>query len=159
VSVLSLRFREQAARLNILYKPELDTSFWAKMSTVVKDELPDEWGRAVKNRLDTSDPETLWDILGIDAVISLEDAKGESSSIGVALHDQEYKAYKILNQAKSPKYSRIRRFLNIQRYWIFLLDERNFPSEDAWIDILYGEIDLPLERTDCKIIGMDAAEE
>lgn len=153
MSVLSLRFREQAIGLNILYKPELNSSFWAKMTSVIKDELSEAWKQAVNNRLDTSDPETLWDLLGIDAVLSLEDATGQNNYVGVALHDQEHKAYKMLTQAKSPKYSKIRRFLNIKRYWVFLLDEKSLITPEEWIDILYSEIDLPsTEREDCKLI-------
>ncbi len=156
MSVLSLRFREQAIGLKILYKPELDTSFWEKMTGVIKKELSQDWMQAVNNRLDTNDPETLWDLLGIDAVISLEDAEGESIHVGVTLHDQEHKAYKILTQAKSPKYSRIRQFLNIKRYWVFLLEVRTFPTPEEWIDLLYAEIDLPTtERDDCKLIYVE----
>jgi hypothetical protein len=155
VSVLSLRFREQAGRLNILYKPELKASFWEKMSNVIREELAEEWMRAVKSRLDTSDPETLWDLLGIDTLICLEDAKGDTNYIAVNLSDQEHRAYKTLTQAKSPRQSKIRRFLNIQRYWVFLLPERSFPTEEDWIDILYGEIDLPIEKGDCKMIHVE----
>ena len=155
MSVLSLRFREQAGRLNILYKPELQPSFWTKMTNVIREELADEWMRAVKSRLDTSDPETLWDLLGIDTLIALEDAKGNNNYIAVALFDQEHKAYKTLTQAKNHKHSKIRRVLNIQRYWVFLLQERSFPTEEDWIDILYGEIDLPVDRGDCKMIHVE----
>ncbi|WP_017292876.1 hypothetical protein [Geminocystis herdmanii] len=149
---LSLRFRSIASQLRVL-------NFHAKDLTeehllkVIKQLYPKKFDRAVKMRLDLTDSFTLWEILGIDAVILLENNEGKSIRVGVSLSDKEKNARNLVFSLKSQEGSLLREALNIQQYWVFLVKWKDFPqTPEEWIDILYREIDELPSYSGCRLI-------
>lgn len=151
MSLLGLRFRTVASRLNLLNYHHRDLAF-EKVSTLVATHLPHRLEQAIGKGNDTEDPYTIWELIYLDAVIELEDCRGKFTRVGVSLQSREDKAYRILTSARKPAINLVRKNLKIYRYWVFCVDLKHFPSDVEWIDILYKEIDLPNQHGDCQLI-------
>jgi hypothetical protein len=149
--LVSLRFQSVAARLQILCTKNSDLSF-ENLLSVVQQHLPQRLEEVLANGGDPHDPYTLWDALLIDAVLAIEDRQGRVTCVGVSLHSQEWMAYRTLSWAQKPTVSKARKALKLYRYWIFLVEEKHFPTDGEWVDILYLEIDQPTNKVGCKLI-------
>jgi hypothetical protein len=103
--------------------------------------------------LDLTDSFTLWEILGIDGVILLENKEGKSIRVGVSLSDKEKNARNLVFSLKNQQGSLLREALNIQQYWVFLVKWKDFPqTSEEWVDILYREIDELPSYSGCRLI-------
>ncbi|MGI0481691.1 hypothetical protein ACN4EE_12975 [Geminocystis sp. CENA526] len=149
---LRLRFRAIASQLRVLNFNAKDLTE-EYLLTVIKQLYPKKFDRAVKMRSDLTDSATLWEILGIDAVILLEDNEGKSIRVGVSLLDKEKNARNLVFSLKSQEGSLLREALNIEQYWVFLVKWKDFPqTKEEWIDILYREIDESPNYSSCRLI-------
>jgi len=148
---LSLRFQSVASKLRILNfnAKDLNEEY---LFQVIKQYLPKELDKAIQKRCDLTDSATLWEILGIDGVILLENQEGNLIRVGVSLVDNENKARNLLYDTKRKEGVLIRQALNISQYWIFLVKWKDFPEKEEWIDILYDEIDNSANPSDCRLI-------
>lgn len=151
---LRLRFLDVTSKLQVLNlnAEDLKEEYLLK---VIKKLYPKRFDRAIKMRLDLSDSFTLWEILGIDVVILLEDNNGKPIRVGVSLFEQEKKARNLLFSLKRQEGSLLRKALNIEQYWVFLVKWKDFPStQEEWIDILYREIDELPSYSRCRLITL-----
>lgn len=153
MSLLSLQFRHVASQLKVLHKshPDLDLD---NLKKVIQDSLPKQWAKVERSRQDQEDPFTYWDLLHIEAVLDLEDIRGNFTRVGASFHTKEHQAYSMLATAQKPSYTQVRKNLKIYRYWVFLIEGKYFPSSSEWADILYREIDLPTNQVGCKLIHL-----
>ena len=88
-------------------------------------------------------------------MIGLENLKGELIRVGVALRLRGHQAYRIYSQVQKPNYQNILQQLKIDRFWIFVIcDRKYYPSREEWIDLLYEQIDLPVNACKCKLINL-----
>jgi len=151
MSLLGLRFRTVASRLNLLNYHHPDLAF-EKVSALVITHLTNRWEKAIASGQDPDDPYTVWELLYLDAVINLEDCQGKFTRVGVSLVGEENKAYRILKQAQKPAFNKVRKSLKIYRYWVFCVEPKYFPNDGEWVDILYSEIDKPSNNGGCQLI-------
>ena len=151
MSLLGLRFRTVASRLNLLNYHHPDLAF-EKVSALVITHLRNRWEKAITHRQDPDDPYTVWELLHLDAVINLENWQGKFTRVGVSLVAEENKAYPILKQAQKPAFNKVRKSLKIYRYWVFCVEPKYFPNDGEWVDILYSEIDKPSKGSGCQLI-------
>ncbi|WP_236612534.1 hypothetical protein [Picosynechococcus sp. NKBG15041c] len=149
MSLLNLQFRATASRLQVLDNSHPDLAF-SKVNALVQTHLSRELEKVIAHRQDPEDPHTLWELLKIDAVLRLENQMGENIRVGVYLVPNEFQAYKALQTANQAAYFQVRRQLGIQTYWVLCLDPKHFPSQNQWIDFLYGEIDR--QQKGCRLI-------
>ncbi|MGI0481397.1 hypothetical protein ACN4EE_11465 [Geminocystis sp. CENA526] len=149
---LRLRFRTIASELRVLNFNAKDLTE-KRLLKVAKQVYPERVDRALLMRSDLTDNITLWEILGIDAVILLENQKGELIRVGVSLMDKEKTARNHLFSMKKQEGCLLREALGIQQYWVFLVQWKNFPkTKEEWVDILYGEIDREPPFSGCRLI-------
>ena len=151
MSILGLRFRSAASRLQVLHYHHPDLAF-EKVSDLVITHLTTRWHKAIANRQDPDDPYTIWQLLYLDALVNLEDWQGNFTRVGVALVTEENQAYHIFKQAQKPAFNTVRKSLKIYRFWVFCVEPKYFPSDGKWVDILYSEIDKPSRGSGCKLI-------
>lgn len=151
MSILGLRFRTVASRLNLLNYHHPDLAF-EKVSILVATHLPNRLEQALSRGNDPEDPYTIWELLYLDAVIELEDWQGKITRVGVSFQEKEGKAYHILKQAQKPTLTLVRKSLRIYRYWVFCVEPKYFPNDGEWVDILYSEIDKPSNNGGCQLI-------
>ena len=109
---------------------------------------------AVASGVDFNDPKSVWELLGIDAIIRLENNRGESIRVAIALRSSENKAFSVYSVAKSSAMATVRQLLDIGQYWVICVSNKHFPSKEEWIDILYSQIDLPVEEHNCQLIKL-----
>ncbi|HHP7231931.1 MAG TPA: hypothetical protein ACFCUY_13870 [Xenococcaceae cyanobacterium] len=151
MSILGLRFRTAASRLQLLDYHHPDLAF-ERVLALVATHLTSRWEKAIARGKDPNDPYTVWELLYLDAVINLEDCQGKFTRVGVSLVTEENKAYCILKQAQKPAFNQVRKSIKIYRYWIFCVEPKYFPSDGEWIDILYSEIDKPNRESGCQLL-------
>lgn len=153
MSLLPLRFRSIASRLGIsdLAAPDLRLE---KITPIVSSHLSKPFERTFATGLDINDPDTIWDLLDLDAVIRLEDKSGQSSRVGISLRSHEGKAYQAYSQGQKQALTEIRSSLKILRYWVFCLAPKHFPTDEEWIDLLYAQIDQPANSVGCQLIPL-----
>ena len=151
MSLLGLRFRTVASRLQLLEYQHPDLAF-EHVSDVVATQLSNRWEKAIAHRQDPEDPYTVWELLYLDAVVNLEDCQGKFTRVGVSVVTKENKAYRILKQAQKPAFNKVRKSLKIYRYWVFCVEPKHFPSDGEWVDILYSEIDRLNSASGCQLI-------
>ncbi|MBF2057908.1 MAG: hypothetical protein IGQ45_12000 [Cyanobacterium sp. T60_A2020_053] len=149
--VLRVKFKATAHRLGVL---DLSSKEFTpqRLRALVSEYLPKKLDWAMSQRQDLDDLATLWEILGIDAVIRLENEAGENIRVGVSLLDNENKAQNLIYDLKGQVRTSLRHELGIEQYWVFVLRAKNYPSDEDWIDILYGEIDQPPTASGCRLI-------
>ena len=153
MSLLSLRFRNIAAQSKISDMAAQDIQ-WEQIVPLVATYLTKHFLNAIANRVELNDLISIWNLLGIDSVIRLENKHGESIRVAVALRTRNNKAYFVYRMAQSSALTKIRHLLNIERYWVFCVDEKLFPDRDEWIDILYSQIDSEDYQTKCRLINL-----
>lgn len=148
---LRLRFQAVATRLKIseLTAEDLNRDHLLR---VAKKYLPKRVEWAIKKRYDLEDPFSLWEILSIDGIISLENQEGKSIRVAVSLVQDETKAHNLVYQGKAKSNVLLRQELKIEQYWVFVLKWKGFPEDEEWVDILYREIDEPPTSNGCRVI-------
>ena len=151
MSLLGLRFRTVASRLQLLEYQHPDLAF-ELVSNLVATQLTNRWEKAIARRRDLEDPYTVWELLYIDAVINIEDCQGKFIRVGISLVTEENRAYRILKQVQKPAFNKVRKSLKIYRYWMFYVEPKRFPTDGEWVDILYSEIDKLNRESGCKLI-------
>ena len=119
---------------------------------MVSSQLSNLWSRAIARRQDLEDPDTVWWLLHLDAVVNLEDCQGKFTRVGISFASQENQAYRILKQVQKPAFNKLYKSLKIYRCWVFCVELKNFPSDGEWVDILYSEIDKPKQKSSSIII-------
>ncbi|AFZ54252.1 hypothetical protein VKI21_08905 [Cyanobacterium aponinum UTEX 3222] len=148
---LRLRFQTVASKLKIsdLNAPDLNEEHLLEVATkYCQGKL--RWAKG--KRYDLSDYLILWEIIGIDNIITLENQEGQSLRVAITLRESESKAQSIFYDLKSKQRASIRQELNIDQHWVIAVKWKNFPEEDEWIDILYREIDDDSSSSDCRLI-------
>ena len=151
MSLLGLRFRTVASRLQLLEYHHRDLAF-ELVSNLVATQLTNRWDWAIAHRQDPEDPYTVWSLLYLDAVINLEDCQGKFTRVGISVVTEENKADRILKQAQKPAFNKVRKSLKIYRYWVFCVEPKHFPGDGEWVDILYSEIDKPNSEGSSRLI-------
>ena len=155
MSLLSLRFRSLANTLNISDFTASDLKL-EKVASVVKNSCDRQLEKATaRGEIDFNEPSDVWELIYIDSIIELENLEGELIRVGVALRSREHQAYRIYSQVQKPNYQNILQQLKIDRFWIFVVSDRKYyPSREEWIDLLYEQIDLPVNAYKCKLINL-----
>jgi hypothetical protein len=149
MSISGMRFRATVNRLQVscLHNQDLAVE---KVYPVIKEYLPKSLETLIKKGYDLDDPNTLWHLLGINAVVNLENINGKFTRVAVNFQESEGAAYTLLKKMRSPHLNQARKALKIYQYWLFVVDLKYFPTDEEWIDILYGEIDK--SASDCRLI-------
>lgn len=149
--MLGLRFQTLASQLNVLAfnAPDLNAEH---LLSVAKEFLPKRVAWAGKRRYDLTDIFVLWDVLNIDAVMELENEEGKLIRVGVSFVGNEDKGCDRVYDLKSRSGYGIRQALKLEQYWVFAVNWKYFPCQDEWIDILYREIDTPVNHSGCRLI-------
>jgi hypothetical protein len=153
MSLLPLHFRSIAAQIQISDMAAKDIK-WEKILPLLAIHLTQQFLNAIANRVDLNDIIAVWGLLGIDAIVRLENKDGESTRVAVALRNQNNKAYSVYRMAQQPAMVKIRHLLNIDRYWVFCVEEKLFPTKEQWIDLLYTQIDCSTNSSSCKLINL-----
>ncbi len=149
---LRLRFRAIASKIQVLDLTAGDLNNGKKLYSIAKEYLPKRLDFAISQRQDLEDLANLWEILGIDAVIAIENEEGKLVRVGISLLDNEGKAQNVFYDLKGKKRALVRQELGIEQYWVIVVKPKSFPDQEEWIDILYGEIDQPPGASDCRLI-------
>lgn len=148
---LGLRFRQVAANLNVLDFANSDYTSKNLLSLAIK-YCNRRLNFAQKKRYDLEDPYTLWEILNINAVIYLANIEGKFIRVGINLAEDERDIHNLIYQAKRKINRKLHQALNFDQYWIIKAKFSDFPENKDWIDLLYEEIDKPLENSSYKLI-------
>jgi len=148
---LRLRFRAIASKIQLLDLTADDLN-GKKLYSIAQEYLPKRLDYAVNQRQDLEDLANLWEILGIDAVIAIENEEGKLVRVGISLLDNEGKAQNVFYDLKSKKRTLVRQELGIEQYWVIVVKPKSFPDQEEWIDILYQEIDQPSTASGCRLI-------
>jgi hypothetical protein len=149
---LRLRFLGIASQLRVLdfSAPDLNSDY---LLSVAEKYLPKRVDWAKNKRYDLSDIYILWEVIGIDAVILLENQDGKLIRVGVSLTESEDKARNRIYDLKSKLWYSIRRALKIEQYWVLVVKFKDFPQKrEDWVDLLYREIDLEPTASSCRLI-------
>ena len=153
MSIIGLRFRSMAARISVLtlHHPDLAVE---KVQAVISGCLPEILDKARSRGVDLDDPYEVWELLSIDAVISLEDIQGQHHRVAISIVEREDRAYRLMKQRQTYLWKEVRVDLGIYCYWVFCIDAKHLPDDGEWIDILYHQIDLPRGWSDCRLINL-----
>ncbi|MGI0481098.1 hypothetical protein ACN4EE_09930 [Geminocystis sp. CENA526] len=152
--MLGLRFQTLASQLRVLAfnAPDLNVEH---LLFVAKQYLPKRFLWAKNKRHDLSDIFVLWDVLNIDAVMELENEEGKLIRVGVSLLENQHKGFDRIYELKSRNGYSIRKALKLEQYWVFAVKWKDFPKDQGeWIDILYREIDAPVNHSGCRLIAL-----
>ena len=153
MSVTTLRFRSMTTRLKVstLDNPSLCVE---RVQAVTSEHLTAKFNKAVQIGTDLDDPDSLWELLAIDGVISLEDIHGVHHRVGVSIVERENRAYRLMKRGETSPWKNVRRGLGIDRYWVFCVNLKHLPSDGEWVDILYQNIDRPHGWSDCRLVNL-----
>ena len=153
MSIIGLRFRSMATRINVLtlHHPDLAVE---KVQAVISGCLPEIVDKARSRGVDLDDPYEVWELLNIDAVISVEDIQGQHHRVAISIVEREDRAYRLMKQRQTYLWKEVRVDLSIYCHWVFCVDAKHLPDDGEWIDILYHQIDLPLGWSDCRLINL-----
>ncbi|MGY6531001.1 MAG: hypothetical protein ACXITR_13840 [Cyanobacterium sp.] len=150
--MLGLRFQTVASQLRVLAFNAPDLNAKHLLNTAQK-YLPNRVAWAMNKRHDFSDVSVLWDVLTIDAVIELENQDGKLIRVGISLLESEQKGCDRTYDLKSNRWYGIRKELKLEQYWVLVVKWKDFPQDKGeWIDILYREIDTPVDNSGCRLI-------
>jgi hypothetical protein len=154
MSIIGLRFRSMAARIKVLNlnHPDLEVE---KVQLVI--ELSRLTGIVEKARsrgVDLDDPYEVWELLGIDAVISLEDIQGQHHRVAISIVEREDRAYRLMKQRQTYSWKDVRVALGMHCHWVLCVNGKHLPDDGEWIDILYHQIDIPRGWSDCRLINL-----
>jgi hypothetical protein len=100
MSIIGLRFRSMAARIKVLNLNHPDLAV-EKVRLVISDRLTGIVDRARSSGIDLDDPYEVWELLSIDAVISLEDIQGQHHRVVISIVENEARAYRLMKQCQS----------------------------------------------------------
>lgn len=149
---LRLRFQSIASQLQVLdfVAPDLNAKY---LLNIAQKHLPKRVLLATNKRLDLNDIYVLWEILGIDAILLLEDKQGKMIRVAISLFESEEKARHCFYTLKSQQNYGIRKELNLEQHWLLVIQWKYFPQDKReWVDILYHEIDTPATASGCRVI-------
>lgn len=134
----TLRFRQLAQEAKISDFGAEDIR-WERLVLMMANNLTPYFLNALSFGTDLSNSIQVWNLLGVDSLIRLEDKKGNVFRVAIALRNSENKAYSILQKARKPQMSKMRSLLNIHYYWVLVASDRFFARED-WQDYLVGKL-------------------
>ncbi|MGY6528528.1 MAG: hypothetical protein ACXITR_01235 [Cyanobacterium sp.] len=150
--MLGLRFQTMASQLRVLAFKASDLNADYLLS-VAQEYLPRRVRWATNKRHDFSDVAVLWDVLNIDAVIELENEDGKLVRVGISLVESEQKGCDRIYDLKSRRWYGIREALKLEQYWVLAVKWKDFPKDNGeWVDILYSEIDTPVDNSGCRLV-------
>ncbi|MGI0481090.1 hypothetical protein ACN4EE_09885 [Geminocystis sp. CENA526] len=149
--MLNLRFQTLAQQLKVLAFDAKDLNPEHLLSVAEKF-VSKRLAWAKNKRYDLTDIFVLWETLNIDAVMELENAGGKLIRVGVSFVGNEDKGRDRVYDLKSRSGYGIRKALKLEQYWVFAVNFKHFPCQDEWIDILYREIDTPVNHSGCRLI-------
>ena len=153
MSIIGLRFRSMAARIKVLTLHHRDLRV-EKVGQVIRERLPEILDKARARGVDLDDPDEVWELLGIDAAISLEDIHGQHYRVAISIVEGENRAYRLMKQRQTCLWKEVRRALGIHCHWVFCVDAKHLPEDGEWIDLVYHQIDLPQGWSDCRLINL-----
>ena len=153
MSIIGLRFRSMAARIKVLTLHHRDLRV-EKVGQVIRSLLPEILEREQARGVDLDDPYAVWELLGIDAVISLEDIHGRHHRVAISIVEHEARAYRLMKQRQTYLWKEVRSALGIDCHWVFCVDAKHLPDDGEWIDLVYHQIDLPQGWSDCRLINL-----
>jgi hypothetical protein len=153
MSIIGLRFRGMAARIKVLTLHHRELAV-ERVVQVIGDRLPAILDRARSKGVDLDDPYAVWELLSIDAVISLEDVSGQHHRVAVSIVEREDRAYRLMKQRQTCSWKEVRGALGIHCHWVLYRDAKHLPDDGEWIDILYDRIDIPHGWSDCRLINL-----
>jgi hypothetical protein len=153
MSIIGLRFRSMAARIKVLSLNHPDLAV-EKVQLVISDRLTGIVDRARSSGIDLDDPYEVWELLSIDAVISLEDIQGQHHRVAISIVENEARAYRLMKQRQTYLWKDVRVALRMHCHWVFCVNAKHLPDDGEWIDILYHQIDIPRGWSDCRSINL-----
>jgi hypothetical protein len=121
MSIIGLRFRSMAARIKVLSLNHPDLAV-EKVRLAISDRLTEIVDRARSNGVDLDDPYEVWELLSIDAVISLEDIQGQHHRVAISIVENESRAYRLMKQRQTYSWKDLRVSLGIHCHWIFCVN-------------------------------------
>jgi hypothetical protein len=149
---LRLRIQSIASQLQVLDFVAHDLNA-EHLLAVAQKYLPKRVLLARNKGLDLNDIYVLWEILGIDATLLLEDKQGKMIRVAISLFEREEKARDHFYILKNQQNYCIRQELNIEQHWLFVVQWKYFPQDNGeWVDLLYHEIDTPATTSGCRLI-------
>jgi hypothetical protein len=153
MSIIGLRFRSMAARIKVLSLNHPDLAV-EKVQLVIGDRLTGIVDRARSSGIDLDDPYEVWELLSIDAVISLEDIQGQHHRVAISIVENEARAYRLMKQRQTYSWKDVRVTLGMHCHWVICVNAKHLPDDGEWIDILYHQIDTPRGWSDCRLINL-----
>jgi hypothetical protein len=153
MSIIGLRFRSMAARIKVLSLNHPDLAV-EKVRLVISDRLTGIVDKARSIGIDLDDPYEVWELLSIDAVISLEDIQGQHHRVAISIVENEARAYRLMKQRQTYSWKDVRVSLGMHCHWVFCVNAKHLPDDGEWIDILYHQIDTPRGWSDCRLIDL-----
>ena len=153
MSIIGLRFRSMAARIKVLNLNHPDLAV-ETVRLVISDRLAEMVDKARSSGIDLDDPYEVWELLGIDAVISLEDIQGQHHRVAISIVENEARAYRLMKQRQTYSCKDVRVALGMHCHWVFCVNAKHLPDDGEWIDILYHQIDIPRGWSDCRLINI-----
>jgi hypothetical protein len=121
---------------------------------VIGDRLTGIVEKARSRGIDLDDPYEVWELLSIDAVISLEDIQGQHHRVAISLVEREDRAYRLMKQRQTYSWKDVRVALGMHCHWVLCVSAKHLPDDGEWIDILYHQIDIPRGWSDCRLINL-----
>ena len=112
MSIIGLRFRSMAARIKVLTLNHPDLAV-EKVRLVISDCLPEIVDKARSRGVDLDDPYEIWELLDIDAVLSLEDFQGQHHRVAISIAEREDRAYRLMKQRQTYLWKEVRVDLGI----------------------------------------------
>lgn len=140
-----------AARIKVLSLNHPDLAV-GKVRLFINDRLTGIVDKARSNGIDLDDPYEVWELLSIDAVISLEDIQGHHHRVAISIVEHEARAYRLMKQQQTYSWKDVRVVLGTHCHWVFCVSAKHLPDDGEWIDILYHQIDIPRGWSDCRSI-------
>ena len=153
MSIIGLRFRSMAARIKVLNLNHPDLSV-ETVRLVISDRLAEMVDKARSIGIDLDDPYEVWELLSIDAVISLEDIQGQHHRVAISIVENEARAYRLMKQRQTYSWKDVRVALRMHCHWVICVNAKHLPDDGEWIDILYHQIDIPRGWSDCRLINI-----
>jgi hypothetical protein len=153
MSIIGLRFRSMAARIKVLSLNHPDLAV-EKVQLVISDRLTGIVDRARSSGIDLDDPYEVWELLSIDAVISLEDIQGQHHRVAISIVENEARAYRLMKQRQTYSWKDVRVTLGMHCHWVICVNAKHLPDDGEWVDILYHQIDTPRGWSDCRLINL-----
>ena len=153
MSIIGLRFRSMAARIEVLTLHHRELAV-ENVQLALEDRLTEIVDKARASGIDLDDPYEVWELLGIDAVRSLEDIYAQHHRVAISIVEHEARAYRLMKQRQTYSWKDVRVALGMHCHWIICVNAKQLPDDGEWIDILYRQIDIPRGWSDCRLINL-----